>query len=379
MHLSGSGPEALRAQLGLTINADGAVEWPGLAQLIRQAVGRWSLVRRADLQRFVLKNLSAAEVDDGERVEAAIERLSHLREVQVVAVDEALPHDDDRRALLQVREVQVAAVDEALSHEDAKKTIDTRAPRPGSYLAAIPLRHIPVGDRLLICGASEPSSLSVEVFGSYDEPTSIARWGRLVDAEQWEGLGSRGVEVEDWLGAPGWLDHLERRKVPPGGLEELWTALEDSLERFGAPIDEASRCAAICGPPGGYFGHAEKRDGRWCSGDATPDGRWCGVLQGHSTRHLRPAIIEARGGRAVRALDLFDFDELRWALLSRGLVRQPEVLRVRGASLELTFPCPTQWLQSAALCHVDGWRWTPPPWLGAERLREWLPGSTPSQ
>jgi hypothetical protein len=351
-------PPELGARLGLVADASGAVAWQGVADLIRQAVGRWSLVRRAAVRRFVESNLAAVVMNDEvslDRVGVAIERLCELGEIEAVVVGEPVPMSE--------------VVDSPLEAASAA---------PGTYVAATLSRYLCCNERILLCGASEPLPLAFEWFGDADEAVSIARWARAGDAmvAQLEDLGFRQMEVEDWFGAPGWLDYIERRRAGSGGqLYGLGEILKEGLEEFGAPVSDAARYALIGGTPGEFFGRPERRDGRWRPGDVAPDGTWCGVVKGYGERHLRPVVVEAKGGRVVRSLDLFDFDELRWALLARGCTDRYEVIRVVEGGLEMTFPWPSQWRRVAALCRTEGWRWMLPPWINPKDVRRWLPGA----
>lgn len=358
MHASKCSPEELAARLGIEVDSSGAVAWGGLADLVRQAVGRWSLVRPATLRRFVRRTLEAVGADSAGsliRVSEAIERIAQLGDIEPVFVG-----DLERPA------------DSGPDGEDAL------AAPPGARLAAAAPRHVRIGERRLIIGLGDSLPFATEPFGILGGAVSLARWAQAdeVTASLLEAAGFAECDLEDWLGAPGWLVHLERRRASLGApLSELWTSLEGALGEIGMPVSDASRCAVVAGRPGGYFGRAEALDGRWQRGDSVVDGLWCGVLKGQREAHLRPVIAEAHGGRVVRALELYDFDEFRWALLARGCHTDQEVVRAREGRLEFTFPCPFRWRRLAALCCVDGWEWTLPPWLVAADLAPALTGA----
>jgi hypothetical protein len=351
-------PLDLAARFGFARGTDGVVTWSGLGDLTREAAGRWSLMRRATLQRFVARALDASGVDDEgtlSRLGDAVDQLIHLGDLEPVYIGE--PDSN-----------------EIADTELDKLVVGT----PGVRLAATRPRYVPLGERLLLVGLSAGGiPVATERFGGAESSASLARWAANDDLTraQLDAAGFAECEVEDWMGLPGWLEYQERRRAAKAAdLAGLWSLLLANLDQFGMPVSDAGSYALIAGTPGRYFGRPEKLDGRWVRGDVAPVGVWCGVVHGHGERHLRPVVVDSKNGRAVRALELYDLDELRWALLARGCHEQREVVRAGGGRLDLTFPCPSAWRRVAALCKVEAWRWSLPPWVCAADLAPVLEG-----
>jgi hypothetical protein len=294
-----------------------------------------------------------------DRVDETIARMIELRELGVVFVD-ALPAG--------VLETTIPQIDDE----------PERRPPTGRQLAANAPRYVRLGRRAFICGTLDAFPLPCEAFGGDEDPSSIVRWvdateGSLVQLEE---AGLDEWELVDWIGVPGWTPHLERRGVAGSpAVHALWSALAEGFERFAMPISDPSRCAVVAGDAGGYFGRSDAYDGRWRRPADAADGVWCGVLRGYGDQHQRPVIAEVRGGSVTGVMELFDFDEFRWALVARGVATgRHEVAQMAGDQVAFTFPLPAQWQRLGALCKSEKWRWTPPPWVTASDVLGALPG-----
>jgi hypothetical protein len=359
MQARGVPPEELGARFGFSRDAEGGVAWSALGDLVREAAARWSIARRVTLRRFVEGALRASGIDDQntlDRIDQAIDALVHLGDLEPVFVDEPDTNQDTDNTL----DVSITS---------------TR----GARLAATRPRHLLIGGRRLVVGLSTMSpSVSIERFGGAERSSSLARWAASDEGSkaQLDAAGFAECDFEDWMGVPGWLGHLERRRATETAeLRDLWSCLLSNLEQFGMGVGDPTAYAIVVGSSGRYFGRPDALDGRWAPGDATPDGTWCGFVRGHGSQHLRPVIASSSGGRIVRALDLYDLEEFRWALLARGCHGQREVVRVMDRRLAFTFPCPAQWRRVAALCRVDGWNWSLPPWMHASDVALALDGA----
>ena len=91
----------------------------------------------------------------------------------------------------------------------------------------------------------------------------------------------------------------------------------------------------------------------------TPEGLWCGYRRGHGEGRWLPALISIDEGHR-RALDLFDEDEWRWALLARSrAIGTPEVAHRIGEDYQVTWPLPAQLKAAMNIIGVPTgpWRW----------------------
>lgn len=377
MRAVASSAQELAGRFGIERDACGIAAWSGVARLLRQAVSRWGLVRSVAARRFAERTLEAAGFERESaraRVKAVLELMVELRDVETVYVDRPASGaslsrnpDDSGSGALSEGEASVFDTD-----------LQTNVTPAGIHLAAASPHYVIFGARAFLCGTKDLPRDSTHAFGHPGDRSAVVRWidvggGQLAALEE---AGFDEWETQDWLGPPGWTPHMERRDVTGlTGVAAFWSVLERAFERFAIPVNDASLCAVVAGRPGSFFGTPMALDGRWCAGSGAPSGLWCGVLRGHNVRHLRPVLAEARGGAVVRAMELFDFDELRWAVVARGVaVGEPEVALVRGEWIDFTFPLPSQWRRLAALCSVEKWRWTLPPWVEPSNVEAALAG-----
>jgi hypothetical protein len=85
----------------------------------------------------------------------------------------------------------------------------------------------------------------------------------------------------------------------------------------------------------------------------------CAYRRGHGDGHWLPTLISVDGDDH-RALDLFDDDEWRWALLARSFaVGRPEVHKRSGEDVIVTWPLPAQLRAAMDIVGIPNgpWRW----------------------
>lgn len=328
---------------------DGLPPWPGIATLLRQAVARWGVSRPATLCRHVRATLHACGYNGepvSDRVRETLDVLCDLGDVERVWGD---------------------AESVVLGEHDDEDVDEPPAVAKAGWLIAPTLpRVVRFGEAVLLSGSHE---LGVEhrSWCPVGEAASVARWlpGSLAEHEErLEEGGFYECSHAAWLGPPSLLAHLERRGARAQTLDQLWPAIRDEFEGAGGPIADGSRVALLAGPPGGFFGRADERTGRWRRPDTMVDGDFLGVQLGHHGGRQQPIVAHVRGGAVTRATSLFDLDELRWSLLSRGIVGDArEVVRVAGAGLAATCPLPAEVARLQSLCMVRSWRWETPPFV----------------
>jgi hypothetical protein len=115
----------------------------------------------------------------------------------------------------------------------------------------------------------------------------------------------------------------------------------------------------VTGEPGPFFGRHNTTDpeGRWAP--TAPDGVWCAFRRGYGESHWHPAIIAVHN-QERRALDLYDHDEWRWALLARGRrFGADEFIPTSNGRVRLSFPAPRQIRAAMDLLGVPiaSWEW----------------------
>ncbi|MCB9764443.1 MAG: hypothetical protein H6739_32010 [Alphaproteobacteria bacterium] len=320
-----SGPDLLE-RLGVSLEIsteDGGVRLPdqvGLARLLRLAASRWGPRPRRDFISYGYRLLAACGVSSDAakgRVRSTLDHLIAARDIEEVNVE--------GRPLL---------------------------------VSSLP-RVVRCGDDLgFLCGAPFPG---VE---TYQRPQArgagaITRWLDLTAPSP--DLPLRTWTLMDWLGEPGHVPHLRRRASNPAkrDLGALWRALEGHLAEDAGPLGSLDDVWVICGAPGERFGALRaERWGRLQRAAAAPAGRWLGLRGGYNEARL-PCLVELGGDGPPRAMTLYNMDELRWALLSRGAaVGEREVVDTTGD--ELSFHCwlPDQ-LRTAleiVAAPLEGWR-----------------------
>ena len=172
------------------------------------------------------------------------------------------------------------------------------------------------------------------------------------------------VSFPDWLGPAGFRVHLARRLggQADGTIREFFSTLSSVVRHEGNPLDP-TLLRAVVDPPGthqGFFGRHSlpEPSGRWST--MVPDGTWCGVRPGRNPNEWHP-IFAAVEHNKVQALDLFDWDEWNWALLSRGIaLGAPERSGWINGVHAFEHPIPTQFVRALRLIGGPGvraWTW----------------------
>ncbi|MBK9371637.1 MAG: hypothetical protein IPN01_36020 [Deltaproteobacteria bacterium] len=352
--------EELREELGLTPLDDGAPSHAALARLLRLAVARWSPTSRSELYRWLGDLVTLADLNWPEqvkpRVEETLDQLIRLGDVEAVSIGEREEEPDDDAP-----------------DEDAPAL--SRPPRRGLNLLATPPRVVRLGDRLLLCGCAEMNDAQLDAATLPPEPglAGVLRWF-TPDAPALRGLPQ--VSAEEWLGYPDHRRIMDRRapradddpNVASGpqklDLGALWAQLQREVQAQ-APHAVSGELRVIVGRPGDFFSSAMQGDGRWRPLKAVPPGVYGGArpATGRGTQERwRPVLIELLDDRRARILDLYDWDELAWAQLSRGVATgAPEQVRLREGVIVADVSLPHQLQRLMALGVREGWRSRPPP------------------
>jgi hypothetical protein len=353
--------EELREELGLTPMDDGAPSHAALARLLRLAIARWSPTSRSELYRWLGDLVTLAELDWPDQVkpraEETLDQLIRLGDVEAVSIGE---REDDH--------------DDAPPDEDAPAL--SRPPRRGLNLLATPPRALRLGGRVLLCGCAEMNDAQLDAATLPPEPglAGVLRWF-APDAPALRGLPQ--VSAEEWLGYPDHrrcIDRPGRRADddPHGAngrqkldLGALWALLQREVQAQAAHAVEGE-LRVLAGRPGEFFSSATRGDGRWRPlTKAVPPGAYCGArpAKGRGTQERwRPILIDLLDDRRARILDLYDWDELAWAQLSRGVATgAPEQVWLREGVIKAQVSLPHQLQRLMALGDGDRWRSRPPP------------------
>lgn len=336
MNLQSISREAFKSKLGL-VTDDGDLSERGLADLIRWPLYRWGLSLRSTVLRYARNQLNAAGIVDqaSQSLEKVLRRLLVLGECAEIGIG------DER------------------------------------YIAPTQPRWIPTGQNsaALLGGSPRPEEVSEQVLDSSGTDVIRRIWVRS-DEERTalRAAGIRESSIEEWLQPYNYLAHAARRQGHLFRSDELciakfWELLLSELGEQGLPLSVEADVRAVVGHPGGYFGNltARRCEGRWS--DTIPDGVWCAYRRGYGNQHWLPIVI-AVDGEQRRALDLYDHDEWRWALLGRGCsIGACERVERRGGHTRLGFPGPEQLAAAMDILgpRSNGWSWVvseaaPDPW-----------------
>ena len=330
--------EQFTRELGI-IGDEGELSERGLADLLRPPLARWGLSPRTALLRHARDQLEAAGVRDqaSPLMNQILDRLVCLGECEEVWI----------------------------GHE--------------RYLAPTLPRWVQTGattGALIGVGRFPKDLVELPPGGGHD----LVRRIRIQDDDDLAALhmaGVRQTSIEEWLRPHGYLRCAARRKdrvvrSDKLTLSQFWDLLVESLAESGLPLGNEAEVRAVTGEPGAFFGRYQgpRREGRWS--EAVPDGVWCAYRRGYGDEHWHPIIVTVDDGER-RALDLFDADEWRWALLARGrsigVVEQIDRLEDR---VQLHFPAPRQF---AAAMDLLGPRLKPRSWswrIGPSAPNPWM-------
>lgn len=326
MILESMSREELRSKLGL-ISDDGSLSERGLADLIRSPLFRWGLSRRSSLLRYARDQVKAVGVVDWKLQSLArvLKRLVGLGECAEVLIG----YD---RYIAPARATWI---------------------RTGRESAA------------LLGAARRPEGVPEQILDSSGR--DIVRRILVRNDQDRAALRAAGIQensIDEWLQPYKYLTHAARRKGHPVrsdklSVAEFWELLVSELGDRGLPLSVDADVRAVVGEPGGYFGpwNATSCEGRWS--DATPDGVWCAYRRGYGEQHWHPMVLAAHGEQR-RALDLYDHDEWRWALLGRGCSNGAgEQIERRDGHTRLSFPGPEQLIAAMDILgpRSDAWTW----------------------
>lgn len=317
----------LRTELGERLGYSGEDGRPNagiVADLLRAPLARWGLSPKRAVLEHARAQLRAGGVEDVSEVPRVLQRLVDIGECDEVYV----------------------------GHEP--------------YLAPASPRWLVVGDCVAaFLGVAEPPAGLARLERGSDEVVRRIRVDADEDAATLEIAGVREVSLEEWLTPLGYLRHAARRLRRPVRSDKLqlrgfWSLLEQVLIEDGLPLGPDAETRILAGEPGEFFGRHDSPEpqGRWTVNP--PDGLWCGYRRGYGDAHWHPCMV-AVAEEERRALDLYDADEWRWALLARGRHRAAdEIVRNEGALVQLTFPPPAQLRAAMEVigAPAGAWAWT---------------------
>ena len=224
---------------------------------------------------------------------------------------------------------------------------------------------IPIGENegVLLAQSRLPEGIKLATDCSSDDIIVRIQVESEDDIVNLEAASVRRVTFAEWLNPAGYLLHAIRRLGEPirgckFGLNQFWELLQSDLILSGLPLGEDPEIRVVTDDVGGYFGSYSKEhiEGRWI--EDLSAGIWCGYRRGYGERHWHPTLINVDGNR--RALDLYNDDEWRWAVLARSYVIGPnEVVVSDGCIEKVTWPLPSQ-LQAAMDIRgrpAGAWKW----------------------
>lgn len=312
----------LARELGY-VDAKGNPNDRATAQLLRDALGRWGLSPKRAVVGFARDQLRAGDVP-AERVLKLLERLVVFGECAEVAV----------------------------GHE--------------SFIAPTEPRWIAVGGgRAVLLGPlAAPAGLSPVAALPPDDVVIRVTLDSEEAAATLDAGGWRQASLEEWLRPPGFLQHVARREAEAvrgdqWDLARFWERLVSALAEEGLLLSPDAEFRAVVGTAGSFFGRhtAAGIEGRWR--EQPPNGVWCAYRRGHGNDRWLPTLISVDGDER-RALDLFDDDEWRWALLARSRAFDvPEVSSRAVGEERVTWPLPAQLRAAMDIIGVPAgpWRW----------------------
>ena len=328
--------ESYAREIGLISDA-GEISIRALADLLRLPLARWGLSSRVKVLSYVRTQLEAA----GLRDQASGQLVKVLR--QMVRLKEC---------------VEV--------HIDGEAYIAPAQPQwiRSGYRSATLLGVEPVPDGI------------VEQFPGTWRRDIVRRIFVRNDQEQADLhlAGVRETSPEEWVRPNEYLLHAMRREArlirsDELSLAQFWELLVSAVQEEGLPLGSDSEIRIVTGEPGEYFGrhYSEACEGRWTEGAV--DGIWCAYRRGYNQAHWHPIVV-AIDGIYRRAMDLYDKDEWRWALLARGKsYGAEEIVECRDDVVQLNFPAPDQFVAVMDLLgqRRSGWSWrvndgAPDPW-----------------
>ncbi len=298
--------EQVADALGL-VTSSGEISEQAVANLLRHPLKRWGLAPKASLLGYARHQVRAAGLEDVSAVTKVLDRIIALGEADEVHVGQDI------------------------------------------YVAPALPRWISVGEGIAAyLGVSgPPPDVSLAPTGGEHAVVQRIHIGSDDDVARLHLAGVREVTIDEWVSPLGYLRHVGRRVGKPvrsdtTTLADFWDLLETELSREGLPLGPDAEVRMVTGEPGQFFGSYDTPEpvGRWTA--AAPDGVWCAFRRGYGESHWHPVIISVHN-EECRALDLYDHDEWRWALLARGRrIGMDEAIATFGGKVRLGFPAPKQ-------------------------------------
>ena len=313
---------AFARELGY-VDEEGTPSKRTIAQLLRNAIGLWGISPKRAVLKYARDELRAADVAV-DSVPQVLERLISFGECVEVSIE----HDQ----FIVGAEPRWIAIGGG------------RAVLLGPL--ALPTGVIPV-DSLL----ADDIAIRVEL-GSEDMAAAL------------DAAGARQVSLEEWLHPTDFLRNIARRewsavRSDQWDLPKYWDQLVSTLCNEGHLLGPDAQVRALVGAPGDFFGRysAETVEGRWR--ENPPDGIWCAYRRAHGDNRWLPTMVSVEG-EVNRALDLFDSDEWRWALLARSkALGITEVVTQAHGEQRVTWPLPAQLRAAMDIIGIPAgpWRW----------------------
>ena len=316
--------------LRLEVGTDGSPTHGSIAHAICRAVERWQLVPKVRVIAYVLDQLAAAGLTSEDVLARVVEVFDRMVLLGVVEPVDLAGRAHCARA--EPRWIRLSDDLAVLTGTTSGLEVPVALSRPG----ADPLANLVV--------KFNPNHLDTL---AYLKAQGVREW-----------------TLGDWRGEFGFVEHLLRRngKSSAPTLENFWEVLIGAMADDGLQLSADAAVRVVAGCPGEYFGTGvrAKPEGRWT---ATPsDGIWCGVRAGYSEKHWQPILLEVDGEQRV-ALDLYDFDEWKWALLARGIaLKNPERSERIGDTVAFSYPLPDDIIRLLLLVaeSCSGWTWKVP-------------------
>jgi len=305
------------------VSAGGGPSARAIAQLLRRASARWGLCPRRVLLKYAREELAVARMA-AESVPDVLDRLVALGEMAEVTVG------DDR------------------------------------FVVPTEPRWIDVGEGRATLIGTVTLPVGLESIPELGQDDIIRRVAIQTEEQtvQLEAAGLRRITLREWLHPCAYLRHIARRvdatvRSDQWSLAGYWEWLVALVAEEGLLLGPDAEFRALAGPPGAYFGHYNTPDteGRWTQ--QPTDGVWCAYRRGYGPDHWLPMLVAVDGDNR-RALDLFDADEWRWALLARAkALGVDEVVQRIGGEERVTWPLPLQLRAAMELIGTpsEPWRW----------------------
>lgn len=281
-----------------------------LANLLRVPISRWGLCRRRDVLGYVRKQLAAAGILDSMdgRLKLIMDRISELGDCEVTSLD-------GTSYLVPTSPVMI---------------------HTGNQCFAF------LGSPCLPIGVPDISSDDKDIVRRFEIKNEDEDCIAFLDS-----INVKEVSISELFSYPDYLLHASRRMDRPVvssemNLGDFWTFLCHKLRDKGSKVDDVSSIRILSDAKGGLFGRHDnpKAQDRWIAADQL--GVWCGYREGFNDRHWNPCIVEVTSDGAY-ALDLFDRDEWKWAVLSKGRsCGEDEIINIKEDTISLTFPAPSQ-------------------------------------